>query len=64
MTNCVLALPQESCSISESLQYKLLIGNLLLNSHTEAMRLERFADAEYFYGLLNELTFTCNGSNC
>lgn len=47
----------------KSTEYETLLRNhMILYAHQEAMRLERYTEAEYFYGIIWNLFDNCNGA--
>ena len=51
------------CSITSFDYEKLTKVYIILFAHHEAMRLERYTEAEYFYDLLWETFVSCSGQN-
>jgi len=57
-----LVLKLTSCCVEDD-EYEALIRNhMILYAHQEAMRLERYTEAEYFYGIIWNLFDNCGGS--
>jgi hypothetical protein len=50
LLNSVLALT--NCCIDPSTYEALLRNHMILYAHQEAMRLNRYTEAEYFYGII------------
>jgi len=59
LLNTVLGLT--SCCIDDETYNALLRNHMILYAHQEAMRLERYTDAEYFYGIIWNLFDHCGG---
>lgn len=60
LLNSILVLT--GCCIDETTYDALLRNHMILYAHQEAMRLERYTEAEYFYGIIWNLFTNCGGS--
>ncbi|MFZ4724416.1 MAG: hypothetical protein ACOYMD_03145 [Paludibacter sp.] len=60
LLNSVLKLT--SCCIDDTTYDTLMRNHMILYAHQEAMRLERYTEAEYFYGIIWNLFSNCGGS--
>lgn len=60
MLNLVLSLT--SCCIKDTDYTNLIRNNSILYAHQEAMRLERYTEAEYFYDVIWNLFINCGST--